>query len=105
MGRELKRGENVCENAKFVSISNWQQLETDLRYVGLHLVDMGQPDLIDSSWPRNERAPRPTSEIFVHSLDFAGLPFLNKIKLVQQSMVNAGADVLVVTELAEIACN
>lgn len=105
LGRELEKGENVCENAKFVSISNWKQLEADLRYVGLHLADVSQPDLIDTSWPGDERAPKPTSEIFVHSLDFAGTPFTKKIELVQQRMVDAGADVLVVTELAEISCN
>lgn len=98
---KVQSGGNVCANAKLVSISTWKSRDTKLKSTDLSLVDSS--DLIDKTWPKDERPPKPASEIFVHPLAFAGLEFMKKIELVQQKIVEAKADFFVVTELDEVA--
>lgn len=100
---KVTSGDNICENAKLVSISTWIARDTKLKSSDLNLVDKSSPDLIDKTWPKDERPPKPASEIFVHPLAFAGLEFMKKIELVQQKIVEAKADFFVVTELDEVA--
>jgi hypothetical protein len=61
-------------------------------------------DLIDQVWPASERAKEPNTEIYIHDLNYAGLNLTEKIKLVQAKIVEAKADIYVVTALDDVAC-
>ena len=66
---------------------------------------MDTKDLIDKVWLDSERAKRPNTEIYIHDIFYAGLTLNEKIKLVQAKIMEAKAEVYVVTALDEVACN
>ena len=61
----------VAASAKFVSISSWQNRERILKQSGIEFKN-SETDLIDLIWPADERPPKPSGTIEIHSLEFAG---------------------------------
>ncbi len=75
LATELNSTNIVCENSKLVSMSKWKSMAYKLHVSGLILVDQSSSDLVDLTWPQEERTPQPATEIFFHPLIFAGTFF------------------------------
>lgn len=78
--------------------SNFQRVfeEKNTRFVPLYR------DLVDSVWTDN-RPPRPSTPLYIHPFQFAGETWQNKIKRTLQMMEDQAVDVLLITNLDEIA--
>ena len=94
---------NFSLNIFCYKIGGWQSRESELIKGGL-IFKSPNKDLIDEVWPADERPTKPSSQIYIHDIKYAGRTWAEKVQLVQARIKNEGADLYVVTALDEIAC-
>lgn len=83
------------------SKDDWDNLSRELEANGKTLVPV-QPNLIDLIW--NNKPLRSLNPVIRLGMEFSGKSISNKLKDVRGKVEDEGAEILVVTELDEIAC-
>lgn len=76
-------------------------METELSFSGTTLIPVAQ-NLVDLIW--KERPPRPLNEVVHHPIEFSGKLTIDKLDDIRKEMTDSGSDLLVITELDEVAC-
>ena len=82
--------------------TEWDTMDRELRSQNISLIPI-DANLVDRVWDK-ERPECTNKPIFQLPLKFAGKDALDKMKDVRKDMKNKQADVLVVSELDEVAC-
>lgn len=86
---------------EFVSSNWWSTVNAALNLKNASLVEV--PELINLIWQSPERPPRPANEVFVHELNYTGIPWQEKVKTVVELIKKKNADAYIVTALDDIA--
>jgi Xaa-Pro aminopeptidase len=94
----LKKGERVGVNPQMFSVDAYQSLQNELTEAGLELVSF---DLISEIW--TDRPAIPSNECFVFDVKYAGKSVIEKLTLLRAEMQKAGAQVVVLSALDDIA--
>lgn len=97
-----KEGDRIGVDATLYSHRSWNQLVSAFENVGC-IVTAVKKNLVDLVW--DARPALPNNPISTLDLKFAGKTVWEKLVEVRATMKEAGAKVLVVTTLEEIACN
>ena len=94
----LTKGERVGVNPQMFSVDAYQSLQNELTEAGLELVSF---DLISEIW--TDRPAIPSNECFVFDVKYAGKSVIEKLTLLRAEMQKAGAQVVVLSALDDIA--
>lgn len=94
-------GSSVGACPYLTSLVWWENFQTIFKEMSIKFIPVYE-DLIDLIWTKN-RAPLPNSQIYIQPLQFAGETWQTKINRTIQKMAERDADVLVLTNLDEIA--
>lgn len=97
---ELNENSTVGMNARLFSKASWESRENALKDKKISL-NNPQTDLIDEIW--KDRPAKPNTEIIVHTIEYCGKSWQDKIKEVLDRMKNV-ANIFVITALDEVAC-
>lgn len=87
---------------KYYGKVEWDALQTTLAASNITLSDVNHMNLVDHVW--NDRPECPKDPVRELSIEFAGKSTYSKVLEVYDEMDREGAEVLIVTELDEIAC-
>lgn len=99
--RECKEGDLIGVDATLYSHRSWNQLVSAFENVGC-IVTAVKENLVDLVW--DARPALPNNPVSTLDVKFAGKTVWEKLVEVREKMKEAGAKVLVVTTLEEIAC-
>ncbi len=94
----LKKGERVGVNPQMFSVDAYQSLQNELADAGIELVSV---DLISEVW--TDRPAMPSNPCFVFDVKYAGKSVTEKLTLLHAEMQKAGAGVVVLSALDDIA--
>ncbi len=94
----LKKGERVGVNPQMFSVDAYQSLQNELSEAGIELVSV---DLISEIW--TDRPALPSNQCFVFDVKFAGKSVIEKLTFLRAEMQKAGAQVVVLSALDDIA--
>lgn len=94
----LKKGERVGVNPQMFSVDAYQSLQKELTEAGIELVSI---DLISEIW--TDRPSIPANQCFVFDVKYAGKSVIEKLTLLRAEMQKAGAQVVVLSALDDIA--
>ncbi|KAK4301818.1 hypothetical protein Pmani_026085 [Petrolisthes manimaculis] len=100
--QNLVEGSKVGADPRLIGAETWMSYAEDLAKANIQLV-AEETNLVDLVWPEDERSPESDSPIFIHELAYAGKKWEDKVAEVRAEMIKAGADLLVVTALDEVA--
>ncbi|CAF0783175.1 unnamed protein product [Brachionus calyciflorus] len=98
---KLSADAKVAMNARFSSVSTWQNMENELKKSDISLVSPDR-DLIDLIWTEG-RPQKPNTDIYIHNITFTGLTWKQKVDQVKEKIKDSSADYFVVTALDETA--
>jgi len=98
----LPENSTVGAYGNYVSISTWKSYEDVLKAKGIEMVQVDK-DLVDHIWTDTDRPEKPQNPLIVHTLEFAGLSYQQKLVNVRKEMETQSADCLVLTILEESA--
>ena len=100
----LKAG-RVGVDPMLMGAKTWAALEEKLEQAGLELVPV-ETNLVDVAWvadPSHPQPARPDNPVFPLELEFTGASWPEKVDRVRAVMKEAGAEVLVVSALDDVA--
>ncbi|OXA57386.1 xaa-Pro aminopeptidase 1 [Folsomia candida] len=100
LAKTLKKGSLVGVDPALYSKDEWDAMETELSFSGTTLIPVAQ-NLVDLIW--KERPPRPLNEVVHHPIEFSGKLTIDKLDDIRKEMTDSGSDLLVITELDEVA--
>jgi len=83
------------------SKDEWDSMEKELRLGGKTLVSVAT-NLIDSIWV--DRPPRSLQPVVHLSMEYAGKSTSKKLEEIRKELVDSGAEILIITQLDEVAC-
>lgn len=94
----LQKGERVGVNPQMFSVEGYQSLQNELAEAGIELVSV---DLISKVW--TDRPAMPSNSCFVFDVKYTGNSVAEKLALLRAEMQKAGAGVVVLSALDDIA--
>lgn len=94
-------GQRVGVDAAIVSSRVWTPLSAALEDSGNKLVAV-DGNLVDNIW--TDQPPQTSNPVITLSTEFTGKTVADKLAEIRREMVDAHAEVLVVTALDEVAC-
>ncbi|XP_072145034.1 uncharacterized protein [Dermacentor andersoni] len=99
----LRGSSRVGVDARIVPFQEYRKMEENLHPFGIELV--GEPrHLVDEIWtPMEGRPYESNSSIVVHSVEFAGESWQDKVRKVREFLKKSGIDAILITDLGEIA--
>lgn len=100
LAKSLKNGSLVGVDSTLYSKDEWDTMETELGFSGKRLVSV--QNLVDLVW--TDRPSRPLNKVLQHPIQYAGKAVADKLDDLRKEMADAGSDLLVITELDEVAC-
>ena len=86
---------------QFVSSSWWSSVNNGLNQNNASLIEV--VELIDLIWQPPERPLRPSNPVFVHELNYTGITWQEKVKIIAGRIQAKKADAYIVTALDEVA--
>ncbi|XP_022902257.1 xaa-Pro aminopeptidase ApepP [Onthophagus taurus] len=100
LSKNLPSGSRVGADPYLLSYNKWMPLKNQLESAGHKLIPI-TTNLIDLLW--TDRKPMPSAEVKPLPNKYTGKTIQEKLKLVQQQMVDKNASYLVLTSLDEVA--
>ncbi|XP_068204173.1 uncharacterized protein [Palaemon carinicauda] len=100
--QELSNGSQVGADPRLLSADLWKSYDKEISEAGIDF-NPEETNLVDLVWPEDERPSYSEDPIFIHELQFAGKPWEQKVAEVRAEMESKGADLLVLSQLDEIA--
>ncbi|KAL1440343.1 hypothetical protein MTO96_031606 [Rhipicephalus appendiculatus] len=99
----LRGSSRVGVDSRIVPFQEYRKMEENLHPFGIELV--GEPrHLVDEIWtPMEGRPYESNSSIVVHSVEFAGESWQDKVRKVREFLKKSGIDAILITDLGEIA--
>lgn len=98
----LEPGSYIGMDPKYYGKVEWDALKVALERSNLTLTHVGYTNLIDESW--EDRPDCPKDLVKELGIEFSGKSVLTKIEEIHKEMDRERVEVLIVTELDEIAC-
>ncbi|XP_064108547.1 uncharacterized protein LOC135216931 isoform X1 [Macrobrachium nipponense] len=100
--QELSNGSQVGADPRLLSADLWKSYEKEISETGIEFIQE-ETNLVDLVWPDDERPSYSEDPLFIHELQFAGKRWEEKVAEVRAEMESKGADLLVLSQLDEIA--
>ncbi|CAB0001297.1 unnamed protein product [Nesidiocoris tenuis] len=98
--QNVRKGSVIGACGKYVSAISWLSMVEKLDSFKIRLQDV-KNDLVDIIWA--ERPSRPCSELRPHPINYSGKAVCDKVRNVREEMIKKNVDMLVLSELDDIA--